>query len=698
MQLAQVPPFRLGELEVRPAERTIVFAGGREILEPRVMEVLVTLAKADGRVVGRDELVDACWGGRAVTDDAVNRAVSRVRRVSELHDGPTFTLETIAKVGYRLVLAEAAQAAEAASLSVEPVSAPQAERHALLLGLALAAIAAVMVAFAAFILEPRHTPPARPDLGPLTLAVLPFDGVSKSDNTEFLAKSLPLEIRSRLSRMRGLRVIAETSSFAVAAEQLSRQEMGRRLGADILLGGSVRVEGEITRITVELVDAPSATVAWTTDYNGDVSNLMAAEDAITVAVLEHLARELGDERVQIVTPRKAVDAEVHRLLMDARQCIMKRLSRTFAADQAAAEALADRVEQDLNDVLAREPENADALVLRAFLVARGGISTSSAQRKTIFERQMESKELVNRALRSDPDNPAALTALAEYQRRFAWQWKDSERLFRRALAIDPNNPDTHTWFSYYLMLVGRCTEAVEQANLAQLLDPVSPWRQLVMPRALKCQGSMAEADQLYRKALDASRDNAFLIREIYLNFLVRRDGSALRALARHVRDDLWQGAPSAPVAAEILRMEAGAAALDGDPEALFAVIGADEDQLSEYMTGQAPTTLGRFTPDVYWTLSLEAAIAGRPGYAAELYGRAIAGRSLYISETMPFGTYEFTPETRADPRYQAIWRADPALSELAALRLQALREGKMAGILPDGRSTQAASVSAGGEQ
>jgi hypothetical protein len=91
--LAQAKPFRLGAVDVRPASREIVGPQGREMLEPRVMQVLVRLARAGGEVVTRDQLVEACWDRRFVGEDAVNR-VSR----STSHDKLPLMTITINKL------------------------------------------------------------------------------------------------------------------------------------------------------------------------------------------------------------------------------------------------------------------------------------------------------------------------------------------------------------------------------------------------------------------------------------------------------------------------------------------------------------------------------------------------------------------------------------------------------------------------
>ncbi|HXQ47079.1 MAG TPA: winged helix-turn-helix domain-containing protein [Caulobacteraceae bacterium] len=101
IHLAQEADFRLGQLLVRPSLREVIGQGRREILEPRVMQVLVTLAGMKGFVVSRDELIDTCWGGRVVGEDAINRTIGRLRRLAETFAG-AFEIETVARVGYRL--------------------------------------------------------------------------------------------------------------------------------------------------------------------------------------------------------------------------------------------------------------------------------------------------------------------------------------------------------------------------------------------------------------------------------------------------------------------------------------------------------------------------------------------------------------------------------------------------------------------
>ena len=103
--LAREPTFRIGEAEFRPATREVIFAGRTSIIEPRVMQLLIALHRASGAVVSRDDLVQCCWDRRIVSEDAINRVVSRLRAVAENEAGGQFRIETSTKVGYRQVSA-----------------------------------------------------------------------------------------------------------------------------------------------------------------------------------------------------------------------------------------------------------------------------------------------------------------------------------------------------------------------------------------------------------------------------------------------------------------------------------------------------------------------------------------------------------------------------------------------------------------
>lgn len=101
--LAHEPPFGLGPIRIEPPTRQVIAGSQPQTLEPRVMQVMVVLVQAGGRVVTRDEMVDRCWDGRIVGDDAIHRVISRLRHLAE-DLGNAFRIETIPRVGYRLLV------------------------------------------------------------------------------------------------------------------------------------------------------------------------------------------------------------------------------------------------------------------------------------------------------------------------------------------------------------------------------------------------------------------------------------------------------------------------------------------------------------------------------------------------------------------------------------------------------------------
>lgn len=102
IRLSREPAFRLGDVEVYPATRQIVRNGSSETLEPRIMQVLVAFAQSEGEILAYDDLIERCWDGRIVGDNAIHRAVSKVRDIGLNFGGGSFGIETINKVGYRM--------------------------------------------------------------------------------------------------------------------------------------------------------------------------------------------------------------------------------------------------------------------------------------------------------------------------------------------------------------------------------------------------------------------------------------------------------------------------------------------------------------------------------------------------------------------------------------------------------------------
>jgi DNA-binding winged helix-turn-helix (wHTH) protein/tetratricopeptide (TPR) repeat protein len=103
IDLAHAPDFMIGDLHVRPSTRELARGDDRAIAEPRVMQVLVALHRAGGAVVSKDDLALSCWEGRVVGEDAINRVLSRLRKLTDGIAAGAFHVETVTRVGYRMI-------------------------------------------------------------------------------------------------------------------------------------------------------------------------------------------------------------------------------------------------------------------------------------------------------------------------------------------------------------------------------------------------------------------------------------------------------------------------------------------------------------------------------------------------------------------------------------------------------------------
>lgn len=694
MNLAREPSFRLGAIEVRPATRELVHPDGRETVEPRVMSVLVHLAQAGGRVVARDDLIAACWEGRVVSDDAINRVISRVRKLAELTGGRDFTLETITKVGYRLVAAAAQEAASpppAVDVNVAAAITSRTPAHSIISGarrfwvVGVAAIAAGMLGAWAFWGMNRADAWVADPSAPLTLAVLPFDNLGGVEGDAILANGLAREIRNTLSRVRGLRVVSDSSSFAVARESLTATEMGRRLNADLLLDGSLIRSGDSLRLTVELVDGSDGVNLWTGGGSGQSADMESLRQQVSAEVVEQLVMQLGPNRISAASTPRRSDPAVYRMLMEASELLGSTQASRMRGQAGSALEAGDRANALVERALEIEPESPFGLRLKAQIISSSATTELFSQGFRLYDKATLASGYLRRALASDPDFVPALAALAEYYRRFEWRWTEARTMMERALALDPNNSDAHLSYSYYLSGSGRCVEALAHSRTALEIDPEFGWRTLSVPRALKCLGRFAESDEAYIKALDQDRGNMFILREMYMNHFVRGEADKLEKLRLHVRDTLWKGAPHPDVQGWLDWTGVAVGALRGEREPFLAMLEKEVGADRRPDESDTVTEMHRRKGDVMWIQAIEFAVAGSPERAIDMLERAVADSALYIPETMPYGAFEFTPEVRANPRYQSIWRTDPRLVELTALRLEALRTGQMQGVLPDGR-------------
>jgi TolB-like protein/DNA-binding winged helix-turn-helix (wHTH) protein len=463
VDLAHEPEFALGNVEVRPALCEVAGPGWSETLEPRVMQVLVALARANGGVVSRDELIEACWEGRVVGEDSLTRCIGRLRRLAETSNS-AFTLDTVLRVGYRLKVAEApaptrfdpALAHEAVppagSTAVAPVEDSKPKRSARPIRLAFfVAVAAVLAAgLAVWWFWPR--PAIEPDT---SVAVLPFANMSGDPAKEYFSDGFSEELLNDLSNDPRLRVAARTSSFAFKGRSGDTKAIARALRVHAIVEGSVREAGNRVRITAQLIDADNGYNIWSARYDRDLSDILRVQDEVAGAIAVALTHKMLPGAMQAPQPRK-IDPAVYRLYLEAQI----QLDRASEDSRKKGFAL-------LRQVTAREPNFAEGWA--EFSRAAWVVGQVDALHKNSDEALAH--EAAARTLVLDPRNIRARTMQAHLERD-DWDWSAAAAHYRVLRAENPNNWRLLTHVADFYDAMGFANEALEIDRRAQTLDPV----------------------------------------------------------------------------------------------------------------------------------------------------------------------------------------------------------------------------------
>ena len=162
VNLALEPDFNIGALKVSPSACRVMAETEEIRIEAQTMTVLVVLARTDGATVSREELIESCWQGRIVSDDAVTRTIAKVRALSRAMTPAPFVLETLPKVGYRLIADAATAGVGAAEPAAAPAPTPMHDRLRAWRPM-VAAAALVLAAPIVWALLPRSAAPGQPE-------------------------------------------------------------------------------------------------------------------------------------------------------------------------------------------------------------------------------------------------------------------------------------------------------------------------------------------------------------------------------------------------------------------------------------------------------------------------------------------------------------------------------------------------------
>jgi serine/threonine protein kinase/Tfp pilus assembly protein PilF len=292
-----------------------------------------------------------------------------------------------------------------------------------------------------------------------SIAVLPFEDMSPEHDHEYFCDGVAEELINALTRVSGLRVVARTSSFSFKGQRKDVREIGRKLGVETLLEGSVRKSDRRLRITVQLTSVRDASPLWSERYDRDQEDIFAIQDDVCVSIVEHLKVTFGyGERINLVR-RRASDHEAYNLYLKGR----------FLYNQRKRESITKSIEHYLHAV-AIDP---------AFALAYAGLAESyevlgswrDLPIESAFEKARKASET---ALRLDDRLPESHVAAGYVSLFCDWNWTAAERGFQRALTLNPACAEAHHMRAHYLEMMGKFDLALSEINRSIELEPVAP--------------------------------------------------------------------------------------------------------------------------------------------------------------------------------------------------------------------------------
>jgi TolB-like protein/Flp pilus assembly protein TadD len=450
---------------------TLACAGAPVRLERIPMDLLIFLAQARGQLVTREEIIERLWGKAAYfdTDNGINTAIRKIRRaLREDPDNPQY-IETVVGKGYRF----------------KGLSTPS----------------------NAFELPAE---PAR-----IMFAVLPFENLSGDPGQEYFNDGLTEETIARLAQMspQRLGVIARTSSMAYKSTEKTIAQIGRELGVDYVLEGSVRRDADRVRITAQLIRVKDQIHLWSQSYDTKPSNILDIHSEIGVAIANQVKLRLTPQEQRNLAagaPRnpEAHDDYLHGLFHHARV--------TYPELQKAIAYFRRATERDPTYTLAYTGI-ADSLVRLPI--------TSDVPTREVFP---AAKRAILKALGVNPDSAEAHGSDAGFRFWLDWDFVGAKAAARRGIELNANYALAHFYLAHTLSNTGEHAEALAEIRRTLVLDPCSLLTNAMYGQFLYHAGRDAESLEQLKATLEL--ESRFWVAHVCMAKVYQRLGRYTQAL------------------------------------------------------------------------------------------------------------------------------------------------------------------------
>ena len=292
-----------------------------------------------------------------------------------------------------------------------------------------------------------------------SIAVLPFENLSRDRDNAYFAEGVQEEIITRLAKIADLKVISRTSTQRYKSSPDDLSQIAERLGVSSILEGSVQKAADRVRVSVQLIDATTEAHLWADTYDRALTDIFAVESDIAKTVADTLRAKLTGSEKNAIASRPTENSEAHQLYLKGRYFWNKRTANDFKTAIAYFEQAIDR---DRNFALAYAGLADTYVLLSGFAVASPKESFPKA------------RAAAEKALNLDNSLAEAHTSLGQTLFAYDLNLIEAEREFRRAIELNPNYATAHHWYAESILIpLGRFDEAIAESRRALELDPLS---------------------------------------------------------------------------------------------------------------------------------------------------------------------------------------------------------------------------------
>jgi serine/threonine-protein kinase len=291
-----------------------------------------------------------------------------------------------------------------------------------------------------------------------SIAVLPFANMSVDAENEYFCDGLAEELLNALAKIEDLKVAARSSAFSFKGKNARVSEIGRALGVQTVLEGSVRKSDNRLRITVQLISAADGYHLWSERYDREIQDIFDVQDEITLAVVDALkVRLLGDEKAAVLR-RLTDNPEAYELYLKGRYFWFKFNPEGWT-----------RAREFFEQALQKDPNFALAYAGLADALTASAVFTPP---KEVFPK---AKEMVQEAIKLDSSMAEAWCSKAAVRFFYEWDWAGAESDCKQSINLNPQFVLVHDLYSLCLLALGRFEEAIAEARRACELDPLSAY-------------------------------------------------------------------------------------------------------------------------------------------------------------------------------------------------------------------------------